>query len=145
MKSEEEYVLSKGFLVFMDEYLHRKDAGSGIVDVASVIKSFEEKNMAQARKSVKVGLSDILAETASFDLEKIKGIDRALSGESLPTLSQMRAKHWARYKNAIKRGEIRGEIEYYMIKAIFDDTMVGSPEEREAMSRMLSDYETPPD
>ena len=68
-------------------------------------------------------------------------IDSTHSQNSLQNISNMRVRLRKRYKSIIKRGKIQGLIEYYAIKAIFEVTDEGTSEERDAMRRMLSDYE----
>jgi hypothetical protein len=141
MKPDTDYDLSKRFLIFMDKYLHHRDEKEISNSLSYKISSLEERGASIAKSGVKMAISDILSETSPFNQDMIRKIDSNLSQNSLPTLSSMRVRYWKRYKSIIKRGKIQGLIEYYAIKAIFEDTDEGTSEERDAMRRMLSDYE----
>lgn len=133
-----EYQTAKQFLLYVAGRVYGEAA---VPEMSSFISDLENRRMALARKSVAMGLADIFAATAMWPSKTRSTLDKELASISLPTFSEMRIKHWSKYKTIVTRGKIRNEDEFYMVKAIFEDTEEGSPEDRSVMARMLSDYE----
>ncbi|WP_231734434.1 hypothetical protein [Noviluteimonas gilva] len=98
--------------------------------------------LTQALAGARQGVNDILEGVCDIPLEGIREIDAHLRNAGVLTLTELRRRYAARYKAILKRGALRNETDYYLVKGILDDA--DSPideEERDRLGRMLIAFE----
>lgn len=63
---------------------------------------------------------DVLEMTQDYDRSALELWDQLLSSQDAPTLSEMRARHWKLVAKILKRGRIKDEDEFYLVKESVD-------------------------
>ncbi len=97
----------------------------------------------QSFEGVKQAASDLLADTRDATGDELAKIDGFLSQSNSPTLSEMRRRIWQSLPKVLKRGRIRNETEYYLLKEIAEGTSQSDlePAEYELVCGLIGDYE----
>jgi hypothetical protein len=112
---------------------HPTNAGERIV--AAVGKAKALVGLRQAINDTLEGLQDLSAE-------QLRPLDIALKQAGIVTITELRRRYSRQFKAILKRGSIRNETEYYMIKATLDDCAGSVAQaEREQLGSMLLAYE----
>lgn len=93
----------------------------------------------QALKSVLMLCRDLLEATQDYQGEELAVWDGALASQRAPTLSTMRVKHWKLVPKIVKRGRIRNEEEYYLVKSVVDSSAL-SDDEQAKLVELLDQY-----
>ncbi|WP_437334074.1 hypothetical protein [Sorangium sp. So ce394] len=102
----------------------------------------EELGPSKALQGLKQAIHDIVEQYGHLSGEEIRRADTALAANGLLTFSEVRRRYWSRYRAVLKRGAIRNETEFYLLKGIADDLTSGpSDDERAQISTLLSEYE----
>ena len=71
---------------------------------------------ANARKGLKMAINDIVEECADYDAEQTTALDAELERIEAMTLSEARAQFSRRLRAILKRGAIRDEGEFHLIR-----------------------------
>lgn len=101
----------------------------------------EKRWPAKMRQGLAMAIGDCLEDTAHVKLEALQVIDADFAAAGLPTLSDFRKKFWRHLPNALKRGRIRGDVEYYAVRNMVETL----PEaEQKPVWGMLDEYENRP-
>jgi hypothetical protein len=100
----------------------------------AVLESFEKTSMSKARRGLGLALSDTLEMSWDFPPDEIAAIDREFSARGIITLTEMRRRYSRQFRGVLKRGKIRTEGEFYLVKGILDSFTAGADEE-EASAR----------
>jgi hypothetical protein len=77
-----------------------------------------------------------------FDHAEVERLDSQLRGRGLITLSELRRRYSKNYTRIIRRGRIKNEVEYYLIRNVIEDPTAKNPEERELLEKLVSNYMT---
>ena len=88
-----------------------------------------------------MAINDIVEDTFHFDPAEVGKLDSALRSRGIITLSELRKRYSKDYKKIMKRGQIKNETEYYLLRNVLDDPTEKTPEERELLAKLISDYE----
>ena len=89
----------------------------------------EKMPFGQARHAVLMLCRDLLEATQNYQREQLAVWDGALASQRAPTLSMMRIKHWKLVPKIVKRGRIRNEEEYYLVKSVVDSSALSNDEQ----------------
>lgn len=102
----------------------------------------EATSLANAKKGLQMALNDIAEETTEWTPEQVAAADARFSSAGTFTFSEIRRRYSKKYLQILKRGVIRSETEYYLIKGIVDGSGIepGATESAQLQS-MLNDYE----
>lgn len=102
----------------------------------------EATSLANAKKGLQMALNDIAEETTEWTPEQVAAADARFSSAGTFTLSEIRRRYSKKYLQILKRGVIRSETEYYLVKGIIDGSGI-EPGASEAtqLQTMLHDYE----
>ena len=85
------------------------------------LPEFERRAPAQALAGLRMTRNDFLDITRALSPAGVRAIDASFAEAGLPTLSQVRGQVWRTIPDALKRGRIRNEEEYYVIIARVND------------------------
>jgi hypothetical protein len=77
-----------------------------------------------------------------FDREEVEKFDSQLRSRGIVTLSELRRRYSKSYAKIMKRGRIKNETEYHLIRNVLHDPTEKTAEEREFLAKLISDYET---
>jgi hypothetical protein len=113
---------------------HPTNVGKRIVAAVGISKALA--GLRQAVNDCLEGLQDLTPM-------EVQQLDTALREVGIVTLTELRRRHSRKYKAVLKRGAVRDETEYYMVKAVLDErTDALSATELATLGGMLLAYET---
>jgi hypothetical protein len=97
----------------------------------------------QAFSGLKQAIQDTLHDMYEVSIAELKEIDELLKKERLPPLSEVRNTLWNEIPKIMKRGKIKNDTEFYLIKekAIDLGSKDFSERERESLNRLIEEYE----
>ncbi|MGH6614693.1 hypothetical protein [Sphingomonas sp.] len=81
-----------------------------------VLQAIEERSPSNARKGLRMAVNDMVEMSEDFSLDEVTRLDARLSAQDALTLSQARLQFSRRLKAILKRGWIRGEMEYHLVR-----------------------------
>jgi hypothetical protein len=84
------------------------------------LENIEKTSLANAKKGLSMALNDIAEESANWTPEQVSAADVRFLAAGTFTLSEIRRRYSKKYLQILKRGEIRSETEYYLLKGIRD-------------------------
>jgi hypothetical protein len=102
-----------------------------------------EVGLSKALEGERQGINDVLEGLRDWKPERIRELDIALRNDGYITITELRRRYASRYKSILKRGLLRNETDYYLVKDILGD--VESPiaaEEREHLGQMVLAFES---
>ena len=140
-ETELEYAKLKDFLSFYAErYLKVESLPPEKRPIAG-LEALEKRSMKTALNGLRQAINDCIAMSFHFDSTEVQKLDAELRLRGIITLSELRRRYSKSYAKILKRGLIKDETEYYLIRNILDDPTVKAPNERELLEKMISDYE----
>ncbi|KYG09603.1 hypothetical protein BE21_16945 [Sorangium cellulosum] len=110
---------------------------------ANALEQIAEKlGPSRALQGLKQAIHDIVEQYGHLSGDEIRRVDTALAGNGLLTFSEVRRRYWSKYRAVLRRGIIRNETGFYLLKGIADDLTSEVPdEERALISTLISRYE----
>jgi len=139
--AELEYAKMKDFLSFFAErYLKAEGLSPNKQPIAS-LEALEKKSMKTASNGLRQAVNDCVEMSLHFDHAEVEKLDSQLRGHGIVTLSELRRRHSKSYAKIMKRGQIKNETEYYLVRNVLYDPTEKAPEERKLLERLISDYE----
>lgn len=123
-----------------------------MIDVSSVpederpmylIAQFEKQSPATGRQSVRLGVSDALADLRNSPAEKLAEFSQRLAAANAPSIATVLAMMSKKLAPAIKRGVLKSEEEFYLVKDLLDSPSLPD-EERRKLETMLDAFEFSP-
>jgi hypothetical protein len=103
----------------------------------AVLDDMAKRSPANARKGLGMAIADTIEMTDAWDAKVLLQLDRQLTGLGLPTLSEMRLRFGKRLSKILRRGTIRSEEEYYLLRNAAE--LPDQPTDE--IWRLLSEYE----
>jgi len=99
--------------------------------------------LSKALSGLKQAVNDILESVPEYTPEFRARADASLASIGAPTLSNLWRRRSAQFTRLLRRGEIRNDVEYYLISSLLSDTSADIPSQDKAtLSNMVSDYES---
>lgn len=105
------------------------------------LEALEKKSQRMALQGLRQAINDCVEESWHFDPAKVANLDAALINRGIITLSELRRRYSRGYAKILKHGRIKDDTEFYLLRNIINDPTEKSPEERELLAKLLSDYE----
>ncbi len=140
-ESDLEYAKMKGFLSFYAErYLKVEGLSPDKQPIAS-LEALEKKSMKMAFNGLRQTINDCVEMSLHFDHAEVESLDSELRKRGIVTLSELRRRYSKSYAKIVKRGQIKNETEYYLVRNVLYDPTEKSPEERKLLEKLISDYE----
>ena len=136
-----EYARMKDFLSFYTERYFNMEGLPPEDRPMAKLEAFEKKNLKKAFQGLRMTINDIVEDSFHFDPAKVEKLDSNLRSRGMITLSELRRRYSKDYAKIMKRGQIRNETEYYLLRNVLDDPTEKTPEERELLAKLISDYE----
>ena len=140
--ADSEYAKMKAFLAFyVERYrLNLETLPPEKWPIAS-LEALEKKGMKTALKGLRQAINDCVERSFHFDHADVESLDSELRKRGVVTLSELRRQYSKGYARILKRSQIKTETEYYLIRNVLDDPTEKTPEERELLEKMISNYE----
>lgn len=140
-ESELKYAKMKDFLSFYAErYLKAEGLPPDKQPIAN-LEALEKKSMKMALNGLRQVINDCVEMSLHFDHEEVEKLDSQLRSRGIVTLSELRRRYSKSYAKIMKRGQIKNETEYYLVRNVLHDPTEKSPEERKLLEELISDYE----
>jgi hypothetical protein len=131
--------------LFVGKFFDWHEARPGLpaeVHPLFVLASFEKTSPANAKKGLQMAVNDIVEDTTDWTPEQVALADTKLLAAGAPTLSEVRRRYSKKYLQILKRGVIRSETEYYLVKGIIDGGgLEPGATESTQLQAMLNDFE----
>lgn len=104
--------------------------------------TIEATSLANAKEGLLMALNDMVEDTSNWTPQQVAEADARFKAAGTLTLSEVRRRYSKKYLQILKRGVIRSEIEYYLVKGIVDgDGIEPGATEAAQLQAMLSDFE----
>ncbi|MBI3102663.1 MAG: hypothetical protein HYY98_14100 [Burkholderiales bacterium] len=84
------------------------------------LENIEKTSLANAKKGLQMAINDIVEETANWTPEAVAAANVRFAAAGTFTLSEIRRRYSKKYLQILKRGVIRSEAEYFLLKGIRD-------------------------
>lgn len=100
------------------------------------------ESKAKALAGLRQAANDAVESLQDLTVAQVAALDAKLRLAGVITLSEMRRRHSRQYKGILKRGRVRSETEYYLVKGILDsctDTL--GPTDQVVLASMLLAFE----
>jgi hypothetical protein len=120
--SNEDYEKLKTFFVcYLDWYIPDENKSKNPEDQPlALLGRIEKTSLANAKKGLQMAVNDMVEETANWRPEAVAAADARFLAAGTFTLSEIRRRYSKKYLQILKRGVIRSETEYYLLKGIRD-------------------------
>jgi hypothetical protein len=80
----------------------------------------KEHGLANAKRGLMMGINDYVEDTANWRPDQVAEANAKLAAAGTFTLSEIRQRYSKKYLQILKRGVIRSETDYYLLKGILD-------------------------
>ena len=142
MFSPEDYGRLKAFVAIYMEFYADGPVPPEIHPL-TVLSGLEKVSASRAKKGLLLAVQDLVESTTSWSAERVAKADQRLVSAGSFSLSELRRRYSQKYLNVLKRGSIRTEAEYYLLKGIADGTAIEpGATELDKILQMLAAYET---
>jgi hypothetical protein len=84
------------------------------------LEKIEKTSLSNAKKGLQMAVNDTVEATANWTPEAVVEADARFAAAGTFTLSEVRRRYSKKYLQILKRGVIRSETEYYLLKGIRD-------------------------
>ncbi|MEJ1128410.1 hypothetical protein V9L20_12575 [Variovorax sp. CCNWLW225] len=107
------------------------------------LSNLEKTSVSYAKKGLQMAVNDVVEMCSDWTPEQLAEADAKFSAAGTFTLSEVRRRYSKKYLQILKRGVIRSETEYYLVKGIIDGSGIepGATESTQ-LQAMLNEYET---
>lgn len=140
--NNDEYKLLKIFLDCHFAWYAKKYPTTPPGQPSQFLETIEKTSVANAKKGLQMAINDIVEETANWTPDAVAAADMKFSGAGTFTLSKVRRSYSDKYVKILKRGAIRSETEYFLLKGILDGgSLEPGAGESQKLSSMLESYE----
>jgi methionine synthase II (cobalamin-independent) len=140
---ESEYAELHAFIDFVSTHVSRIDPDNPIHPTNVGKRIVAEYGKSKALEGLKQAINDTVEDLGDKPIEFLNALDTALRERQIITFSEVRRRYAASYRRIIKRGQIKTETEYYIVRGILSDfTALTGEDERNALEAMLTSYES---
>ena len=138
----DDYQLLKVFLDRQFEWYAPKYPTTLLGLPSQFLENIEKTSLANAKKGLTMALNDIAEDSANWTPEQIAAADARFLAAGTFTLSEVRRRYSKNYLQILKRGVIRSETEYYLLKGIRDgDGMEAGATEAQRIEALMAAFE----
>ena len=136
-----QYATMKAFLAFYaDRYFDLETLPPEKRPIAC-LEVVEKRGMKTALRGLRMAINDCVEASLHFDHAEVTKLDSELRKRGIVTLSELRMRYSKGYARIKKRGRIKNDDEYYLVRNVLDDPTEKAPDERQLLERMIFAYE----
>jgi hypothetical protein len=107
-----------------------------------IIKSRELKSKTLAKRSLKIGLQDLISQIKDFPPELRSTIDMDLTANELPSLNELQGSNARIIARVLRRKQIKTPEEFYVVKEeVIDQSSDLNDTDREVLDKALFEFE----
>lgn len=142
--SDEDYGrLKTFFLCYLDWFIPDEHKSQLPEDQPlAFLGRLEKASLANAKKGLQMAINDTVEATLSWDQQQVANADAKFAAAGTFTLSEVRRRYSKKFDEVMKRGVIRSETEYYLLKGVLDGTIRNAHSgEDKKIDAMLSAFE----
>jgi hypothetical protein len=137
-----EYLNLKEFLRFFSERFFNLGRLAPHLRPLAVLEATERDAPARAASGLRMAINDCVEMSSHWPLVHVSSLDAELQSKGVLTLSQVRQRYWGRYAAVLKRGRIRNEVEYDLVRGILvDRALTLETDERKRLQSLKSAFE----
>jgi len=139
-----EYDELKAFLRFFSERFFDLRTIAPAARPLAVLELHERESPERAPGELRMAVNNCMEMSGAWPLAQVSQLDAELRSRNLPTLSQVRQRVWGRYAALLKRGQVRNEAEYQLVRGVLADAPLAAalPEpERRLLQTVRAAYE----
>lgn len=120
--SNRDYEKLKLFVVFyVDWFIPKEHLSTRPEDQPlAFLENIEKTSLANAKSGLQMAVNDFVEDTARWRPDQVAEADARFLAAGTFTLSEVRRRYSKKYLQILKRGLIRSETEYYLLKGIAD-------------------------
>ena len=119
--SSEDYEKLKIFMgFFFDLYKSNPGIKPEHHPLAVMERMIIEHSSANIRRALEMTINDMIEDSAAWHPEQVAEADVKFAAAGTFTLTEVRRRYSKKYLQLLKRGVIRKETEYYLLKGILD-------------------------
>ncbi|WP_420964391.1 hypothetical protein [Bradyrhizobium sp. B120] len=107
----------------------------------AALEAMEKTSPRMAFQGLRQAISDCVERSWPFDPAEVANLDAELTDRGIITLSELRRRYSRGYAKILKRGRIKNDTEFHLLRNIINDPTEKSPGERELLAKLISDYE----
>lgn len=101
-----------------------------------------DMGMSKALSGLRLAVQDSMQRFDHCTPEQLASLDALLRARGIVSVSELRRRYSRKYRGVLKRGVIRSEEEYYLVKSILDDRWEAlSEEEQVQLGSLLLAFE----
>lgn len=112
----QDYELMRAWLAHMSREIFPPELMSPETDPIVHLDRLASIAPAKAREGLSMAINDTIEMTDDWAQERVTTIDAALQERDLPTLTEMRGRFSKLVQRAVRRGNIKNEVEYYAVR-----------------------------
>jgi hypothetical protein len=139
LEKQKEYEELLKFIAFFATHCKRIDTEWAFHPSTNLQVVEELFGKSKALEGARQAVNDALEEIQHVSPEYLARLDSALTEHGTVTLSELRRRYSRQYKAIFKRGEIKDETEYYLLKGILDDGNANVNSDERSILQSLSD------
>ncbi|NEU97064.1 hypothetical protein [Bradyrhizobium uaiense] len=139
--NQSEYTQLKNFLSFYVQRYMPMDFLPPEKQPLAVLEAMEKTSPRMAFQGLRHAINDCVERSSRFDPAEVANLDAELANRRIITLSELRRRYSRGYAKVLKRGRIKNDTEFYLLQNVINDPTEKSPEERELLAKLISDYE----
>jgi len=106
----------------------------------NVLAEFERQSPAMGRKAVSIGVADAVSNLRDVSTPELEVLSARLLAANAPSVASVRAMVSKKLGPAIKRGVLKSEEEFYLVKDLLDSPSLPD-DERRKLEIMLDAFE----
>jgi hypothetical protein len=106
----------------------------------SVLAEFERQSPALGRKALRISVADAVSNLRDLSAPELESLSAALAAANAPSVASVRALVSKKLGPVIKRGVLRNEEEFYLVKDLLDSPSLPD-DERTKLETMLDTFE----
>lgn len=110
------YELMRAWFAYIAREIIPAELMSSEADPVAHLDRLASRSPAKARKGLSMAINDIIEMTDSWPQERVAATDLSLQEHGLPTLTEMRRRFSKLVQRAVRRGSIKDEVEYYVVR-----------------------------
>lgn len=139
---EREYSELLSFVSIFATHVWNVDAADPVHPANVAEHTAATRGKAQALVGARQAANDVIESLQSFTQQQLAALDAKLHQAGSVTLAEMRRRYSRQYKAVLKRGSIRNDTEFYLVKGILDScTESLSQDEQATLSSLLLAFE----
>ena len=97
--------------------------------------------MSNAKKGVQMAIDDFVEMTSEWSAERVIAADAKFAASGIVTLTEIRRNYSKTFARILKRGVVRTETEYYLLRGVLDGSALENGSERQQLEGLLAAFE----